>query len=583
MNAGGLKTRWRLWRAAPRSGPRAIAWQPEPRGAGSASKGRQILAGVWHLAGEVIEAPGASPWDLTPASTPFEMLLHGQGWLDDVIATGEREAQERARGWVVGWARSYGGGRGPGWAPALTGRRLLRWISQAPVLLSGMGPEDQKLFFDAIYAQSGYLARHWSDAVAGLPRMEALTGLLYAGLTLEGQTAMAGFAADALARALEEDVDEAGGIPARNPEALLEVAVLLDWAIEALAARGDVPAPLRATQARIVATLRALSHSDGGLARFHGGGPGREGRLARVLSSAAPSGRRDGLAMGFLPVSHGRTTLVVDAAPPPVGPISGSAHASTLAFELSSGPCPVIVNCGAGGAFGPDWHRAGRATASHSTLSLDGWSTARIGPLMEVDGRRIAPLVQPPAHVQHSRAGLRDATAVTLSHDGYGPGFGLVHLRRLVLSSDGRTLQGEDALRAVGAADKERLEDARAATRRETGTDGLPFSIRFHLHPDAEAGIDMGGRAISIALPSGEVWVFRPGLRTGESRGVPVVLSLEPSVYMDTTRLHPRPSFQMVLSGRVLTYAAAIDWTLTRAQEAPGPGALSDDHERPQP
>ncbi|WP_235962501.1 heparinase II/III family protein [Jannaschia marina] len=552
-----IRTGWRLTRARAPKGTRSLVWQPEPRGTGSVRRGQQILSGLWHLAGQLVEAPGRSPWDVTPPSTPFEMQLHGMGWLDDMLAAGGRGARDSAQAWVLDWGRRFGRGRGPGWDAALTGRRLLRQISHAPTLLAGMATRDQKLYFDLLYRQAAYLRDEWDEAPAGLARIEALTGLLYAGLTLEGMSDVAPAATRALTAAARDDVGADGGIAARNPEALLEVAMLLGWAIEALAAQGRAPDDLLAAQGRIVPTLRALRHADGGLARFHGGGRGRPGRLDRVLANSGIRTRNDsGLAMGFAPMTHGRTTLIVDAGPPPTGAASGSGHASTLAFEMTSGNCPVIVNCGPGGAFGPDWHRAGRATASHSTLEITGWSSARVGPLLDVGKRQIAPLIQPPRKVQWQRSASRRASTVVLSHDGYGRTHGLTHLRRLVLSTDGRTLEGEESLRAMTNADKEQLDDARADLRPR----GLPFAIRFHLHPDTEAEIDMGGRAVSLALPSGEIWVFRPGQE--------MKLSLEPSVHLEPGRLKPRAAQQVVLSDALVSYAATIDWTLTRAQEA---------------
>ncbi|MCK0167863.1 heparinase II/III family protein [Jannaschia sp. S6380] len=552
-----LRTRLAVLRARPRRGPRSLVWQPEPRGTGSTGRGRQIAAGIWHFAGEVVEAPGTIPWDIDTPSTPFEMQLHGQGWLDDLLALGTADARKVAQVWILDWARRYGRGSGPGWDAALTGRRLLRQISHAPVLLRGMEASDQARFFDLLYTQAGFLRRRWPATAAGLPRMEALTGLLYAGLTLEGTAQLASETAHALSDAAEQDVGEDGGIASRNPEALLEVGMLLGWSIDALRPMGDVPPGLLAAQSRLVPTLRSLRHADGGLARFHGGGRGRIGRVDRVLADSGIRARNDsGLAMGFAPMAHGRTSVIVDATRPPRGVVSGSAHASTLAFEMTSGACPVIVNCGPGGAFGPDWHLAGRATASHSTLAIEGFSSSRVGPVLVHSGRRVAPLIQTPRKVQWQRSASRRASTLIASHDGYGPSHGLTHLRRLVLSTDGRVLEGEDSLRAVTGADKERFEDAQTRAQLQ----GIGFDIRFHLHPDSQAEIDMGGRAVSITLSSGEVWVFRP--RSGTE------IALAPSVHLEPGRLKPRPSQQVVLSDRIVSYAATIDWTLTRAQEA---------------
>ena len=561
----GIGDRWRtrlaVLRAGSGRGKRSLVWQPEPRGIGSARRGQQMLSGIWHFAGDVVEAPGVSPWTLTPPTAPFETLLHGQGWLDDVLATDGVAGRRAAQGWILEWARRFGRGQGPGWDPALTGRRILRWISHAPVLLQAMPAEDQAAYFAALYTQARYLARRWRDAPEGLPRIEALTGLLYAGLTLEGQEASVKTAAEALTRAVTTDLGpEAGALPSRNPEALLEVAMLLGWAVEALDARDAVPAGMREAQAAMIPTLRALRHADGGLARFHGGGRGRAGRLDRVLERSGVERRNDsGLAMGFAPLAHGRTTVIADAAPPPAGAASGSAHASTLAFEMVSGPCAVIVNCGPGGGFGVEWHRAGRATASHSTLEIEGYSSARIGAPVPQGDRLIAPLVQQPRRVQWQANASRRASTIVMGHDGYVPSHGLTHLRRLVLSADGRMLEGEDSLRAVSRADKERFEDARAAQKPQ----GVPFHVRFHLHPDTEAEIDMGGRAVSLGLPSGEVWVFRTG---GEARP-----RLEPSVHLEPGRLKPRPAEQVVLSGRAVAYATTVEWSLKLAQEGEAP------------
>jgi uncharacterized heparinase superfamily protein len=88
---------------------------------------------------------------------------------------------------------------------------------------------------------------------------------------------------------------------------------------------------------------------------------------------------------------------------------------------------------------------------------------------------------------------------------------------------------------------------------------GVPFDVRFHLHPEVDATLDLGGAAISMALKSGEIWVFR---HDGKFN-----LSLEPSVYLETGRLKPRATQQIVLSGRAVEYATRIRWSLSKAQE----------------
>jgi uncharacterized heparinase superfamily protein len=59
----------------------------------------------------------------------------------------------------------------------------------------------------------------------------------------------------------------------------------------------------------------------------------------------------------------------------------------------------------------------------------------------------------------------------------------------LTLAHDGRRLSGVEALTAMTAEAQRRFEDAMTATAME----GARFSIRFHLHPEVDATLDMGG------------------------------------------------------------------------------------------
>jgi uncharacterized heparinase superfamily protein len=91
--------------------------------------------------------------------------------------------------------------------------------------------------------------------------------------------------------------------------------------------------------------------------------------------------------------------------------------------------------------------------------------------------------------------------------------------------------------------------------------DGIPFTLRFHLHPDVEAELDLGGAAVSLTLRGGEVWVFRHGQEAN--------LTLEKSVYLESGRLKPRATKQIVLSSRVTDYGSAVSWSLAKPTDAP--------------
>lgn len=563
IGSSGLGTRfsnrWHAKRAARARPAAGFVSQPEPRTIGSFARGRQLLAGNFLFAGHLVNAPEHMLWDIAPPNPAFIEETQGFAWLDDLASVGDSEARTRAQDWVFGWIDAYGNGRGEGWTPDLTGRRLIRWISHALFLMRGMTSEQSQRFFLSLGQQTLFLARRWGGASPGLPRFEALTGLIYAGFSLTGVKVNAEKAIRALAQECTDQIDEQGGIPTRNPEELLEVFTLLNWAALTLRESGRQPEPahLEAIN-RIAPTLRALRHSDGGLARFHGGGRGLDGRLDHALvNSGVRAGVNDGLAMGYARLSSGRTSVILDGATPPVGNASSNGHASTLAFEMTSGRRPVIVNCGSGVQFGPEWQKAGRATPSHSVLGVTGMSSSRLSQPQVLDGIARTFLIQTPKHVPLERVVGVGTHGVVAAHDGYVATHGLTHMRKLELNVSGRELSGEDTLTAVTEADQRAFDTALDGTSLQ----GVPFTVRFHLHPDVDATLDMGGTAVSLALRSSEIWVFR-----FEGRGE---LVLESSVYLEKTRLKPRKTKQVVLSGVAMDYATRIRWTLAKAQETP--------------
>ncbi|PLL14526.1 heparinase [Tabrizicola sp. TH137] len=547
-----LSNRFAVWRAGLARRATAFRSQPEPRSIGLFARGRQLVAGNFLFAGKLVQAPNTALWDIAAPDAAFAAELQGFVWLDDLAAVGDATARRRAQDWTYGWIDRFGAGQGPGWTPDLTGRRLIRWINHAVLLLQGQDKARSDAYFRAVTVQTHFLARRWMRAAPGLPRFEALTGLIVAGLALEGKAALVKAAVAALARDCRGQIDAGGAIPTRNPEELLDVLTLLNWAVQALQEAGrEVPLDVSVAIGRIAPTLRALRHADGGLARFHGGGRGIEGRLDAALAAsgvrgAAPPGLP---AMGYVRLASGRSTVILDAAAPPHGRAGGEAHASTLAFELTSGRRPLIASCGSGRPFGEDWALAGRATASHSTLSIDGSSSSRLGKGSDDFAARAAV-------ISLQQTADHNGQTVSAAQDGWRASHGLIHSRILTLDSHGRRLTGTDMVFVHAASDQKRLQALRAQR-----PEGVNVSIRFHLHPDVDARLDMGGNAVSMALKSGEIWVFR---HDGVAQ-----MTLDPSVYLEKGRLQPRATRQIVLSAPVEGFELRIGWTLAKAQDTP--------------
>lgn len=528
---------------------------PEPHTIGLVTRGQQLIAGEFLFSGLWVEDENIAIWDIAQDQSEVADEIMGCAWLDDLAAVGNEHAREKARAWVFDWIDRYGDGRSAGWTPGITGRRVMRWINHGYFILRGQDKATSDRFFQSLARQTLFLSKRWQAIDSGLRRFEALTGTIYAGASLRGMSHHIAPAAAALALDCETQIDDGGAISTRNPEELLEIFSLLNWATQALVETDQpVPHQIRNAIARIAPTLRALQHADGHLARFHGGGSGIDGRLDEALASSGVRAVPDaGLHMGFARLTGGRTTLIADAAPPPSGAASADAHASTLAFELTSGRRPLVVNCGSGARFGAQWRRASRATPSHTTMMIEGVSSSTLSTHRR-NTREL--LVELPTFVQGRNTKTDTGRKLELSHNGYQASHGLTHARILTLSTDGRTLDGEDILTTLDEGDTAAFDQARA----NFGPEGMPYALRFHLHPDVEAAQD-DQNGVVLRLKSGEVWVLR---HDGQAK-----LGLSGSVYLQNGLLKPRPTQQVVLSGNAMAYATRVRWSLAKTQDTP--------------
>ena len=99
----------------------------------------------------------------------------------------------------------------------------------------------------------------------------------------------------------------------------------------------------------------------------------------------------------------------------------------------------------------------------------------------------------------------------------------------------------------------------------------VPFTIRFHLHPDIEADVFLAGSAVRLRPPSGDIWVMR---QLGGD------LTVEDSVYLDDRRVRPRATKQIVVRAEAKAYAGLVKWAFRRAEpEKPAPRDLGEEAE----
>lgn len=511
-----------------------IVTTPSDIWAGDAGRGQWLCSGTFEYEGAKL-ALGAKGWRNDAVLThdfwaPYAM---GFSWLRDFKALGGDAGRLGARRYIEGWLGNYAAWDGAAWTPAWTGARIANWLTHYDFYGRSAPDDFIARLLGSISRQLRHLTlvcAHRSDAGEGI---SAAKGLIFGGLCLEGQGEALTLGADLLKKALAAHVLPDGGHVTRSPQILMDAACdLLDIILlcrkSPHPAADDLMAAVQPVHDRMLGALRVFRMRDGRLPLFNGTQEGDTAQLDMLLR--ADSGRLRRTASlpdsGYERLGADKSCLIVDTGVPPRHKYNAHAHAGLLAFEFSHGKDRLIVNCGTHPVC-PEWQHMLKATAAHSTLTVDERNACEILPCGHIGRTPPAPKPQ--------RTQITGGEILQVGHTGYESALGITHMRRFFLSDSGADLRGEDTLICEG--------DLKAP---------CPFTLRFHLHPRVQASVVPGGDVL-LRLPGGSGWRFR---HEGAQE-----LSLESGIYLGKGTV-PRKTSQIVISGIFPGGLETVKWAL---------------------
>jgi len=527
------------WRFAGAAGDRLVI-APQDLRTADATRASEIYAGRFAFAGKVVICDRRSPFEMVPPSDEWAVTLLSFAWLRHLRAADSAITRANARSLIDEWINLQGGFHPLGWRLDILSRRLICWLSQAPFVLQDADARFYRRFVRSLTRQVRYLRRSLKASRDGLPRLQAVIALTYAALCLQGHSNFLRGHMRRLSEELNEQVLPDGGHVSRNPGALIELLIDLLPLRQLFSARHlQPPGALINAIDRMMPMLRFFRHADGNFAQFNGMGPTPVDLLATVLAYDDARGTPVSNAphSGYQRIDAGQAALLMDTGRPPPLPVSQEAHAGCLSFELSWRSHRLVINCGLPAINRENWRQVTRATAAHSTVTLNDASSCRFFERSWL--RRMlfgVPIVGGPRHIAIERDRETSGLAVHASHDGYVRPFGAIHSRTVSLREDGGMLEGEDS-----------FSPARGDTL--PVNTGDEFAIRFHLHPAIKANRLADGRGVIMLLPDGELWSF-------STYGEPV--EIEESVFLAGPD-GPRRTVQIVVYGHARSQAA-VRW-----------------------
>jgi uncharacterized heparinase superfamily protein len=520
---------------------------PQDLRTADATRAAEIYSGRFAFAGKVVTCDSRSPFQIVPPSEDWAVALFGFGWLRHLRAADSAISRAHARALVDEWIALSSSQDAIGWRPDVVARRVISWLSQAPLVLDDTDVRFYRRFLRCLTRQVRHLRRALSEARDGVPRCQAAIALVYAALCMAGQQRHVRAAAKRLCDELIRQILPDGGHISRNPGALLELLADLLPLRTAFTARNISPPPalLNAID-RMMPMLRFFRHGDGNFALFNGMGPTETDLLTTILvyDDARGTPLTNAPYSGYQRLESAGTLIVMDTGRAPPIAVSQEAHAGCLGFELSAKQNRIVVNCGLPVASRENWRQVARTTAAHSTVTFNDTSSCRFiesGPLKRMLSG--TPMIDGPREVSVTHEETRNGIELRAAHDGYVEMFNVLHQRVLRLAADGRRLDGEDLF---------------TPARGETIAVGHDqFAVRFHLHPSIKASRLSDGHAAMLLMPNKDVWTFD----AHEDR-----IEIEESVYLAASD-GPRRTAQIVIYGSARE-VMRVQWSFAYATHA---------------
>jgi uncharacterized heparinase superfamily protein len=518
-----------------------------------ATRAGEIYSGRFVFAGKVVVCDSRSPFEVGPPSEDWSVALLGFGWLRHLRAAESGITRANARALVDEWI-TLNTRRDPvAWRADVVARRIISWLSQAPLVLDDSDVRFYRRFLRSLTRQVRYLRHTVSEARDGVPRLQAAIALTYASLCMAAQQRHIRAATKRLCDELARQILPDGGHISRNPGALIELLVDLLPLRTMFTARNIAPPPalLNAID-RMMPMLRFFRHGDGNFALFNGMGPTRADLLTTILAydDARGAPLANAPHSGYQRLESQGTLVLMDTGRAPPIAVSQEAHAGCLSFEFSARQNRIVVNCGLPVTSRDSWRQVARATAAHSTVTFNDTSSCHFietGPVKHL--LQGTPMVAGPRDIEALHEEQENGIVLRTSHDGYGDLFHVVHQRTLMLSADGQRLDGEDVF---------------TPTRGQMVPAGSDqFAARFHLHPSIKANRLADGHSAMLLMANKEVWSF-----TAYEDQV----EIEESVYLAAND-GPRRTMQIVVYGRARKILR-VQWTFGLAQAAPSTGAV---------
>ena len=447
----------------------------------------EMIAGRYLLASRLVDTHGVSPFSIDSGDMEWSDELRGFSWLRHFRDAREDSERRFARTLVLDWIGREGRFDRQSWTIALSSRRVLNWLRHFNLLVDGAEEDEARLIVRSLGTQIQALKLRGALAADPVDQLFAAIALAGVALCHERRVSELPRRIRRLLQLLDTEIDADGLHLTRSAKVQLQLLVELETLRQALVRdHEEYERQLSPIVDGMHRALDAVSLSTGEPAYFNGTGQLPHDLVVAVQVQSPVRFRRSGTAGGYGRLMDGKSIVVADSGVVPPPAYAREAHASALAFEFSHGTELVVGNCGPAPAELVDNALVFRQGITHSGVTVNGLSAARLSERGLMANRLLARGAPPTLAADQAENSL-----VMRTH-AYQPRYRCIIERRLMLMAEGKTLVGQDRL--IGGKPGRRHANLAVA--------------RFHLALGTTLEQNPDDDVLRLRLASGAIWTF---------------------------------------------------------------------------
>ncbi len=423
------------------------------------------------------------------------------------------------------------------WKSSILSMRIISWIINSDIILSGKNFSFKKEFMESIIKQTNHLKKNFKFETEELKKIENLTAILLSGLVFREYKENFDFANKELKKLVSNFFDDSGFPLTRNSNDLIlfsKYFIIIKECIKD--AQYYIPDFLEEIIEKNINCIKTITTSNYKMPLFNGATEINLENYYNYLLNLNFKIKKLKENIGGIQILKNKKDLVYfDTGQPPQKNYSYNYQCGPLSFEYYSEGEKIISNCGYGSGISRKAALLSRLTSAQSSLCINDTS------VIKFERSKLLNKVFGNSLKGNFRVNSIDIfnndfeVSVKASHNAYLKNFGYIHERKVKLNKENNSLSGTDRL-----------------VKKKDGVH-QKFAIRFHLYPGISAVQTMGGENVLIHVNKNKSLVFSSNADA---------LTIEKSIFLGGNKI--LNNLCITISGILMNKDKEINWEIKK-------------------